>query len=163
MNFLIIFFDHKIYVKLIKYLLSKIVWGLVILKLYIIFSKIFLWKLKFSAMSSFSFKTNVFVTFSHAAGVFLIVRCSSIYEYAVNILEIISVIGSLTAFFAATVGLIQNDLKRVVAYSTCSQLLRPHRFSISKIIFIFVCLLPMVGNFYTIELLMYYCSMRRWC
>ena len=62
------------------------------------------------------------MTFSHAAGVFLIVRCSPIYEYTTNICEIITIIGALTAFFAATIGLVQNDLKRVVAYSTASQL-----------------------------------------
>lgn len=56
------------------------------------------------------------------AGVFLIARCSPIYEYATNVLEIITVFGAATAFFAATVGLLQNDLKRVIAYSTCSQL-----------------------------------------
>lgn len=56
------------------------------------------------------------------AGVFLIARCSPIYEYAPIILKIIAVIGSSTAFFAATVGLLQNDLKKVIAYSTCSQL-----------------------------------------
>jgi len=56
------------------------------------------------------------------AGVFLIARCSPIYEFAPDILEVIAVLGASTAFFAATVGLLQNDLKRVIAYSTCSQL-----------------------------------------
>lgn len=56
------------------------------------------------------------------AGVFLIVRSAPIYENSLNALEIICVLGSITAFFAASVGLIQNDLKRVIAYSTCSQL-----------------------------------------
>ena len=56
------------------------------------------------------------------AGVFLIARSSPLYEYAVNILEIITILGAATAFFAATIGLLQNDLKRVIAYSTCSQL-----------------------------------------
>ena len=56
------------------------------------------------------------------AGVFLIARCSPIYEYSKNILEIITLFGAMTAFFAATVGLLQNDLKKVIAYSTCSQL-----------------------------------------
>ena len=56
------------------------------------------------------------------AGVFLIARCSPIYEYAENVLEFITLLGASTAFFAATVGLMQNDLKRVIAYSTCSQL-----------------------------------------
>ena len=56
------------------------------------------------------------------AGVFLIARCSPLYEYINNVLEYIAVIGALTSFFAATTGLLQNDLKRVIAYSTCSQL-----------------------------------------
>ena len=56
------------------------------------------------------------------AGVFLIVRSSFIYEYIPEVLEYIAIIGALTAFFAATTGLLQNDLKRVIAYSTCSQL-----------------------------------------
>jgi len=56
------------------------------------------------------------------AGVFLIVRSSFIYEYIPDVLEYIAIIGALTAFFAATTGLLQNDLKRVIAYSTCSQL-----------------------------------------
>ena len=56
------------------------------------------------------------------AGVFLIARCSPIYEYTNNVLEIITIFGAMTAFFAATVGLLQNDLKKVIAYSTCSQL-----------------------------------------
>ncbi len=56
------------------------------------------------------------------AGVFLIARCSLIFEYAPLALSIVTVIGALTAFFAATTALVQNDLKRVIAYSTCSQL-----------------------------------------
>ena len=56
------------------------------------------------------------------AGVFLIARSSPIYEYTPNMLKVITVLGACTAFFAATVGLMQNDLKRVIAYSTCSQL-----------------------------------------
>jgi NADH-ubiquinone oxidoreductase chain 5 len=56
------------------------------------------------------------------AGVFLIARCSPMFEYAPLILELITFIGASTAFFAATVGLLQNDIKRVIAYSTCSQL-----------------------------------------
>ena len=56
------------------------------------------------------------------AGVFLVCRCSVIYEYAPNAAAMVTVIGATTAFFAATVGLFQNDIKRVVAYSTCSQL-----------------------------------------
>lgn len=56
------------------------------------------------------------------AGIFLIARCSTIFEYAPNALNIITILGACTAFFAATIGLLQNDLKRVIAYSTCSQL-----------------------------------------
>lgn len=56
------------------------------------------------------------------AGVFLLARSSFIYEYVNNILEIITIFGALTSFFAATTGLVQNDMKRVIAYSTCSQL-----------------------------------------
>src|SRR3989338_2795459 len=56
------------------------------------------------------------------AGVFLIIRCSPLMEYAPDILILIVFIGALTAFFAATTGLFQNDLKKVIAYSTCSQL-----------------------------------------
>lgn len=56
------------------------------------------------------------------AGVFLIVRSSFLFEFVPNVLIFITVIGATTAFFSATVGLLQNDLKRVIAYSTCSQL-----------------------------------------
>lgn len=56
------------------------------------------------------------------AGVYLILRSSPILEYAPSSLIIISWIGALTAFFAASTGLIQNDFKRIIAYSTCSQL-----------------------------------------
>lgn len=56
------------------------------------------------------------------AGVFLIIRCSPIFEYAPDALLIVTLFGSLTAFFAAVTGMLQNDLKRVIAYSTCSQL-----------------------------------------
>jgi proton-translocating NADH-quinone oxidoreductase chain L len=56
------------------------------------------------------------------AGVFLIVRCSFLFEYSPFVLNFITFIGSTTAFFAATTGLFQNDMKRVIAYSTCSQL-----------------------------------------
>ena len=56
------------------------------------------------------------------AGVFLIVRCSPLFEYSSYILNLIIIIGSITSFFAATIGLFQNDLKKVIAYSTCSQL-----------------------------------------
>lgn len=56
------------------------------------------------------------------AGVFLLARCSPIYEFTKYFLEYIVLLGSATSFFAATVGLLQNDLKKVIAYSTCSQL-----------------------------------------
>lgn len=56
------------------------------------------------------------------AGVFLIIKCSPIFEYTPKILIFITFIGSITAFFSATVGLVQNDIKKVIAYSTCSQL-----------------------------------------
>lgn len=56
------------------------------------------------------------------AGVFLIARSSLIYEYIPVILNFIAFIGASTAFFAASVGLVQNDIKRIIAYSTCSQL-----------------------------------------
>ena len=56
------------------------------------------------------------------AGVFLIARTSPLFEYTSSILSLVTVVGACTAFFAATVGLLQNDLKRVIAYSTCSQL-----------------------------------------
>jgi len=56
------------------------------------------------------------------AGVFLIARCSPIFEYTPITLTIVTCIGGITAFFAATTGLFQNDLKKVIAYSTCSQL-----------------------------------------
>jgi NADH-quinone oxidoreductase subunit L len=56
------------------------------------------------------------------AGVFLVARMSPVFEYAPVALTVIVVIGATTAFFAATVGLVQNDIKRVIAYSTCSQL-----------------------------------------
>ena len=56
------------------------------------------------------------------AGVFLIARCSFLFEYSLFALNIIVFIGSLTAFFASTTGVFQNDIKKVIAYSTCSQL-----------------------------------------
>ena len=56
------------------------------------------------------------------AGVFLVVRCSPIYEYSELALNIITIVGMSTAFFAASVALVQNDIKKIIAYSTCSQL-----------------------------------------
>ena len=56
------------------------------------------------------------------AGVFLMARMSPLMEYAPVALSIVTVVGASTAFFAATIGCVQNDIKRVIAYSTCSQL-----------------------------------------
>ena len=56
------------------------------------------------------------------AGVFLIVRLSPFFEKSPTVLMIVVFIGSLTAFFSASIGLVQNDIKKVIAYSTCSQL-----------------------------------------
>ncbi len=56
------------------------------------------------------------------AGVFLVVRCSPIYEYSALALSIITVVGMTTALFAASVALVQTDIKKIIAYSTCSQL-----------------------------------------
>jgi NADH-quinone oxidoreductase subunit L len=56
------------------------------------------------------------------AGVFMLARLSPLFEYAPAALAVVVVIGGTTAIFAATVGMVQNDIKRVIAYSTCSQL-----------------------------------------
>ncbi|MEK9685173.1 MAG: NADH-quinone oxidoreductase subunit L [Rhodospirillaceae bacterium] len=56
------------------------------------------------------------------AGVFMVARLSPMFEYSETALAVVTVVGASTAFFAATVGLCQNDIKRVIAYSTCSQL-----------------------------------------
>ncbi len=56
------------------------------------------------------------------AGVFLVVRCSPIYEYSDLALSLITIVGMSTALFAASVALVQNDIKKIIAYSTCSQL-----------------------------------------
>jgi NADH-quinone oxidoreductase subunit L len=56
------------------------------------------------------------------AGVFLVCRCSPMFQLSPTALEFVTFIGATTAFFAASVGLFQNDIKRVIAYSTCSQL-----------------------------------------
>ncbi|MDJ0609170.1 MAG: NADH-quinone oxidoreductase subunit L [Kiloniellales bacterium] len=56
------------------------------------------------------------------AGVFMVCRLSPIFEYAPVALELVTYVGAITCFFAATIGLCQNDIKRVIAYSTCSQL-----------------------------------------
>ena len=56
------------------------------------------------------------------AGVFLVARCSPIFEYSQLALNLVAVIGMITAIFAASVALVQNDIKKIIAYSTCSQL-----------------------------------------
>ncbi|KAH0438096.1 hypothetical protein IEQ34_023226 [Dendrobium chrysotoxum] len=56
------------------------------------------------------------------AGVFMIARCSPLFEYPPTALIVITSAGAMTSFLAATTGILQNDLKRVIAYSTCSQL-----------------------------------------
>ncbi len=56
------------------------------------------------------------------AGVFLVVRCSPLFEYSQTALNLVTIVGMLTAIFAASVALVQNDIKKIVAYSTCSQL-----------------------------------------
>ena len=56
------------------------------------------------------------------AGVFMVARMSPLFEYSSTALTVVTLVGAATAFFAATVGCVQNDIKRVIAYSTCSQL-----------------------------------------
>ncbi len=56
------------------------------------------------------------------AGVFLVVRCSPLFEYSQVALNFVAIIGMITALFAASVALVQNDIKKIIAYSTCSQL-----------------------------------------
>src|SRR6266436_1293154 len=56
------------------------------------------------------------------AGVYMVCRLSPMFEYAPVALDVVTIVGAATAFFAASVGLVQNDIKRVIAYSTCSQL-----------------------------------------
>jgi NADH-quinone oxidoreductase subunit L len=56
------------------------------------------------------------------AGVFMVARLSPLFEMSPAALSVVTIVGGTTAFFAATVGLVQNDIKRVIAYSTCSQL-----------------------------------------
>lgn len=56
------------------------------------------------------------------AGIFLVIRCSPLFEYTSTVLVLMSMVGAFTAFFAAVTGLFQVDIKRVIAYSTCSQL-----------------------------------------
>jgi proton-translocating NADH-quinone oxidoreductase chain L len=56
------------------------------------------------------------------AGVFLIIRCSPLFEYAPAVLTFMVFVGAITSFFAATTGMVQHDIKKIIAYSTCSQL-----------------------------------------
>jgi NADH:ubiquinone oxidoreductase subunit 5 (subunit L)/multisubunit Na+/H+ antiporter MnhA subunit len=56
------------------------------------------------------------------AGIFLVIRCSSLFEFAPNVLFIMVIWGTLTAFFGSTTAFFQNDIKKIIAYSTCSQL-----------------------------------------
>lgn len=56
------------------------------------------------------------------AGVFLLLRTSPLISTSETVMTTIAIVGAMTAFFAATVGLVQNDIKKVIAYSTCSQL-----------------------------------------
>ncbi|MCW8952783.1 MAG: NADH-quinone oxidoreductase subunit L [Rhodospirillales bacterium] len=56
------------------------------------------------------------------AGVFMVARLSPMFEYSDTALAVVTIVGASTAFFAATIGCVQNDIKRVIAYSTCSQL-----------------------------------------
>lgn len=56
------------------------------------------------------------------AGVFLVARCSPLFEHSPLALDVVTIVGGVTAIFAATVAITQNDIKRVIAYSTCSQL-----------------------------------------
>jgi NADH-quinone oxidoreductase subunit L len=56
------------------------------------------------------------------AGVFMVARMSPLFEYSDTALAVVTVIGAATAIFAATIGCVQNDIKRIIAYSTCSQL-----------------------------------------
>lgn len=56
------------------------------------------------------------------AGVFLLIRCSPLLEYAPRVLVLIALWGGITAFVSGTIGAAQNDIKKIIAYSTCSQL-----------------------------------------
>ena len=56
------------------------------------------------------------------AGIFMVARLSPMFEYSQTALDVVTVVGASTAIFAATIGCVQNDIKRVIAYSTCSQL-----------------------------------------
>lgn len=77
------------------------------------------------------------------AGIFLIIRCSYLFEYSPVMLSFMGVVGAMTAFFAASCGLFQNDLKKIIAYSTCSQL--------GYMVFICSCSAYHVGLFHLIN------------
>lgn len=81
------------------------------------------------------------------AGVYLMLRSSPIIEYGPTVLVVITWVGALTAFFAATTGLLQNDLKRVIAYSTCSQIFQ----SSLSLLMIIITLLFILNLNYSIE------------
>jgi NADH:ubiquinone oxidoreductase subunit 4 (subunit M) len=69
------------------------------------------------------------------AGVYLLIRCSPLLEQSELALTVIMITGAITAFFAASVGLFQNDIKKVIAYSTMSQLAREYIYIININIF----------------------------
>jgi len=56
------------------------------------------------------------------AGIFMVARCSPMFEFSETALAVVTVVGAITAWLCATIGLVQTDIKRVIAYSTCSQL-----------------------------------------
>lgn len=56
------------------------------------------------------------------AGVFLVARCSPLFEYSQYALNLVAFVGATTAIFAASIAIVQTDIKRIIAYSTCSQL-----------------------------------------
>ena len=80
------------------------------------------------------------------AGVFLVVRCSPIFEYSQFAMNLVAIVGMITALFAASVALVQNDIKKIIAYSTCSQArlhvfcCRCWRISYSYVSFIYSCI-----------------------
>jgi Proton-conducting membrane transporter len=82
------------------------------------------------------------------AGVYLLIRCSGLIEQSELALNVIMILGAVTGFFAASVGLFQNDIKKVIAYSTMSQLARKYnKFIIFRNRTIFVELIRIIiGN-----------------
>jgi NADH:ubiquinone oxidoreductase subunit 5 (subunit L)/multisubunit Na+/H+ antiporter MnhA subunit len=86
------------------------------------------------------------------AGIYLLLRSSPILEYSTTALLIITLIGASTAFFGATVGLVSNDLKRIIAMSTISQL-GYYKIIFLNIIIIFILTLNNEFNHFTIHLL----------